>query len=357
MRIFRTNAVNAGSGTNADIPGDILETIFEAVTDSAHWSSALSQIAAWVDAMGATYFLLDNDARVPRVSAIYFSGSASRAARAGFDAPCPTDLHFQLGGATLLQGWVDGARLWNVESNLACLAIDKPIDGYGFTDVERSRLSALTPHLGRATRLHRKFSSLALKAETGVEALNALSSGIVLVDAQGRVLFANTDAERLLRQRTIFKGTPAASLALCHAESHDALRRAVKGACNRSSAALQLCDRVGKPVICAIALPLPASCGWNLRRPLALLAMNEMKRTQPIPASWLSQLFGLTPTESQVANWLVWGRSIDEYAQHRGVSLETARSQVKAILSKAGVSKQSQLIAALAKLPVQQVAS
>jgi DNA-binding CsgD family transcriptional regulator len=35
------------------------------------------------------------------------------------------------------------------------------------------------------------------------------------------------------------------------------------------------------------------------------------------------------------------------------VSLETARSQLKAVLSKTGMSRQAQLVAALARLPVE----
>jgi DNA-binding CsgD family transcriptional regulator len=86
--------------------------------------------------------------------------------------------------------------------------------------------------------------------------------------------------------------------------------------------------------------------------PLALLAMNETFRLRAIPHDWLSQLFGLTPTESSVANWIAGGGTIERYARARGVSVATARSQLKAVLAKSGLSRQVQLAAALSRLPI-----
>lgn len=193
-------------------------------------------------------------------------------------------------------------------------------------------------------------------ASIGIETLNTLSSGIAILDMQGHVLFANATAARLVRQRTIFKTSAPRPLALCHAGSNDALRKAIQCACRSSSVALQLRDSEASAVISAVVLPLPSAKPWSRwQRPRVLLAMNELIRSQAIPHRWLSQMFGLTHAEASVTNWLVSGRSIDEYAQHRGVSLETARSQLKAVLSKTGMSRQAQLVAALARLPVDYV--
>jgi DNA-binding CsgD family transcriptional regulator len=189
----------------------------------------------------------------------------------------------------------------------------------------------------------------------GVEAMNAFGTGIAILDTRAYVLLANTTAEQLVRQPTMFKAPPPLPLALRHADSNHALRKAVASAFERASTALQLRDVQGRSVINAVVLPLPASSQRSYgQRPTVLLAMNELVRSQAIPDRWLSQMFGLTRAEALVANWLVSGRSIDEYAQHRGISLETARSQLKTVLSKTGMSRQAQLVAALARLPVEQ---
>ena len=189
-------------------------------------------------------------------------------------------------------------------------------------------------------------------AALGIEAMNALGTGISLLDRCGHVLFANVTAERLQERRTIFAKSPPLPLTLADPASNDALHRAIADACRNRSAALQLFDRYARPSVSAVVLPMCASqaIGSGIH-PVALLAMNELSRPRSIPSHWLSQLFGLTPAEACVTNWLVGGRTIDEYAQHRGVSVATARSQLKAVLSKTGVSRQVQLVAALARLP------
>jgi DNA-binding CsgD family transcriptional regulator len=195
-------------------------------------------------------------------------------------------------------------------------------------------------------------------ASLGVEAMNALSTGIALLDRRAYVLFANATAERLCKRDVIFKTSSPLPLALRDADSNETLHRAIAGACEGASAALQMRDVDANPVISAVVMPLGAS-QWtsSWKRPVVLLAMNELTRFRSIPDRWLSQLFGLTPTESSVTNWLVAGRSIDEYAQHRGVSLATVRSQLKAVLSKTGMSRQAQLVAALSRLPIEHVSN
>ena len=133
------------------------------------------------------------------------------------------------------------------------------------------------------------------------------------------------------------------------------MRNAIADACASASTALQLRDAQARAVVNAVVLPLPDASRWSgaWTRRVVLLAMSELMRSHAIPDHWLSQMFGLTRTEASIANWLVSGRSIDEYTQHRGVSLETARSQLKAVLSKTGMSRQAQLVAALARLPVE----
>lgn len=186
----------------------------------------------------------------------------------------------------------------------------------------------------------------------GFEALNALSVGVVVVDVRGFVAFANAKGAALLGRRSIFRS--AAPLALCDAASHDALRRALLAARARVSGALRLRDRTARAAISAVVAPLasPELSSAFSPSPI-LLAMNELFPAGAIPSPWLAQLFGLTPAESSVANWLVTGRPIEEYAHERGVSVATVRSQIKSVLAKSGMSRQVQLVAALARLPIE----
>ena len=190
-------------------------------------------------------------------------------------------------------------------------------------------------------------------ASIGIEAVNALSIGLALLDRRNYALFANTSAQQMMKRRTVFRACSPLPLVLCDPASNEALRNAILRAPSTTGAALQLRDSNARCVISAVVLPMRCT-EWNpvSTGPVTLLAMNDLVRSHAIPNQWLSQLFGLTPAESSVTNWLVSGRTIDEYAQHRGVSLQTARSQLKAVLSKTGTSRQAQLVAALSRLPI-----
>ena len=58
----------------------------------------------------------------------------------------------------------------------------------------------------------------------------------------------------------------------------------------------------------------------------------------------LIALFGLTPAEARLAIRLVNGLSLDEAAISLGVSRNTAKSHLRAVFSKTGVTRQPQLI-------------
>ena len=63
-----------------------------------------------------------------------------------------------------------------------------------------------------------------------------------------------------------------------------------------------------------------------------------------MPPGLLKQLFGLSPAESRLAAALCVGSTLNEYAAQAGVAIGTARYQLKQVMAKTQVSKQSQLV-------------
>ena len=59
----------------------------------------------------------------------------------------------------------------------------------------------------------------------------------------------------------------------------------------------------------------------------------------------------LTEAETEVANGLLTGYSLEEVAALRKVKIGTVREQVKSILAKTGTSKQSEMVKLLMTLP------
>jgi DNA-binding CsgD family transcriptional regulator len=64
-------------------------------------------------------------------------------------------------------------------------------------------------------------------------------------------------------------------------------------------------------------------------------------------------IYGLTPTESRIADLLLQGMEIRGISGHLGTTLETARFHVKRILTKTGSRRQSELVRRMLALPSQ----
>jgi DNA-binding CsgD family transcriptional regulator len=72
--------------------------------------------------------------------------------------------------------------------------------------------------------------------------------------------------------------------------------------------------------------------------------------SQTLPEDLLNGLFDLSPAEVRVANGLLQGKTIEDLAVGSGLSRETIRSQVKAVLAKTGTARQSDLVSLLANV-------
>jgi DNA-binding CsgD family transcriptional regulator len=74
-----------------------------------------------------------------------------------------------------------------------------------------------------------------------------------------------------------------------------------------------------------------------------LLIVSEPGACPPLPPQMLSQVFLLSAAESRLVAALCSGRSLNEYAGLQGLSVETARSQLKQVLAKTQVHRQADL--------------
>jgi DNA-binding CsgD family transcriptional regulator len=80
----------------------------------------------------------------------------------------------------------------------------------------------------------------------------------------------------------------------------------------------------------------------------SILVVTRLDPPAAPAAELLQGLFDLTPAEARVARGIGEGRTIDTIAEMFGLSRETVRSQLKAVLGKAGVGRQADLVAILA---------
>lgn len=82
-----------------------------------------------------------------------------------------------------------------------------------------------------------------------------------------------------------------------------------------------------------------------------VLLVTDPEQPVNYPDGILRALYGLTPAQTEIANGLLTGYTLDEIACLRKVSVGTVRQQLKSIMGKAGVSRQSDLVKLLMTLP------
>jgi DNA-binding NarL/FixJ family response regulator len=189
-------------------------------------------------------------------------------------------------------------------------------------------------------------ASSATASDTGLNgfakvAIDHLSMGVIVLGARGQVLFTNQRAGNLLaRGDDILVG----SSGVCHASTAEDTRRlhkAVRAARDsKVPDALILNSHSHKPLR-VIVRPGEIEDGAEAAVCLYLFTDDDRPNVDP---QLLRSIFGLTTSESRLAAALAGGLSLEAAARAEGWTLNSARSYLKAVFSKVGVSRQADLV-------------
>jgi DNA-binding CsgD family transcriptional regulator len=114
--------------------------------------------------------------------------------------------------------------------------------------------------------------------------------------------------------------------------------------------AIALDRRSGKRPLQVLVSPfLPLGGERSPARVLVLI--SDPESVVQFPDAILRSLYDLTPAETEIANGLMTGFSLEEVALLRKVSVTTVRSQMKNLLGKTATRRQGDLVRLLATLP------
>jgi DNA-binding CsgD family transcriptional regulator len=348
------------TGLDADPPTSV------GATDEMLWKTAFEKVAIWIGAADSVYLLFDRPEETPRRDAFTALPSDWREPAPESDSASqdssrdpsllPDRGHPRFTRDAFLDDimrplgvrWAGGTRIWELDgdpANRSPLATngDAPL-----SREDRLRFAALTTHASRAVRLHEKLARKARGASLGMEAIESLSVGLAVIDMAGQLLLSNRAAERLLARCAPWsKSAPTATARANILVEH--LARALE---TRQSTSINIRGHDGTSLLHAAVVPMreDALSQTSQRNRLALLIMSDAT-TRLVPNDVLRDLFHLSSAECRLANSLLSGRTIPQYAKERKVSVETARTQLKAIFAKTGSRSQVQLVAMLSRLP------
>lgn len=217
-------------------------------------------------------------------------------------------------------------------------------------DDKRDLLRLLMPHVQTALRVRHMIGQAEVRAKTAEALLDASPTASLLLDATGEVVYANAAALAMVeaadglrvvgRRLTPVDGLQRQRFAALVAT-------AAKG--TESGGAIALERRSGQRALQALVSAFHSDS--NASDASVLVLVSDPEKTVHFPDAVLRALYDLTPAETEIANGLLTGYSLDEVAMLRRVSVATVRSQMKSLLGKTDTRRQGDLVRLLASLP------
>jgi DNA-binding CsgD family transcriptional regulator len=212
-------------------------------------------------------------------------------------------------------------------------------------------LTLLTPHFCRAITISDALNLKTIRSEALEATLNALTSGVYLVDRLGRVIYMNQAAERQIDNGTALR-IENNRLAPTDRAARGALTSALDKAIADEAArpdvgfSLALPSREGAGLVATI-LPLYRGERRNLCGAFAAKAaifVQDPVVVPPFPGEAFAKLYGLTGSELRVLLAMAPGLAVKEAAEVLGISETTAKTHLQHIYEKTGTSKQTELM-------------
>ena len=199
-----------------------------------------------------------------------------------------------------------------------------------------------------AVRMQALLEDQGVKLLTGT--LEAMSLACILLDGVGSVRFVSPAAEEVIRRNpllTVVEHRIHGSGLRVRRQIDHALR-AILGPAQHPHVRVVLGQNIAELVLDLFALPVRE---WSMHfAPSAIVIFRDPQRGSESNAAVLRSALGLTAAELEIALALYRGTSRARLAAERGVTVDTVRSQIRSIYSKAECRREAELIALMRML-------
>lgn len=224
-----------------------------------------------------------------------------------------------------------------------------------FSEDELLLLSRLARNIEKSLRLSIQLFDAESRHQSLAGALDRLGVGVFALDGEARVVFSNGSAKAALGD------------ALALAEERllprsPSVRKKLDQAVRATIDTLSFSQADPAPIVVERVAPLgslalhvlpvtraAAVASDMFTRARALVLAIDLGRDIAADPAVVRELFGLTLGEARVAALIGAGVSPKDAAQQLGITESTARTVLKRVFSKAGVSRQAELVALLAR--------
>jgi DNA-binding CsgD family transcriptional regulator len=211
----------------------------------------------------------------------------------------------------------------------------------------------LSRHIAAAIGMSGELTALRRQESVSSYLVDRLAFGVILLDADGRVLFANREAGRLLAENDGL-GIVGGFLRARYPQDARRLDGLVHAATSADSGMPAAPARTivarpsGRMALSISALPVP--CGrtlFDVPAGQALVLVSDPERRPNLEGRYLAERFGFGRNEARLAAALAQGFDLREAASLAGLTYATARWYLKGIFEKTGTHRQTELVALL----------
>ena len=220
-----------------------------------------------------------------------------------------------------------------------------------FSDRDEALLTTLMPHMRQAIALSDELQASRQHNGALRQSADGLSFGLVLCDADARPSWANRTARCTFGHRDALWLAQGRLTGASPADT-ESLRAAITRATHDTDA-----SRSGEQCVLlrgsehgsalqVIVVPLRRESVGELSTGSrqTLLMFSNASMTPVLAPALVEALFALSPAESRLTVALCQGQTVNEYAVAHGVSVGTARFQLKQVLAKTQAPRQSELV-------------
>ena len=224
--------------------------------------------------------------------------------------------------------------------NTALLALRSKADGRA-NEETYAAMAHIAPQVAAAVNLARNLDTQ--QQLLLANAFEGLSATAIICDLKLRLLSITESAQTLFLSNNFISiegGKISSPISLGKKKIEGALARLIAG---HSEVTVVL--RAGVEGENSVVLDfhlLPAMENSLFQAPRVII--TSRKFAKPFGLQLLNEIYSLTEAEAEIARDLVSGKSRQEIADKRDVSIETIRSQIKNIFSKTDVSREIELV-------------
>lgn len=209
----------------------------------------------------------------------------------------------------------------------------------------------LVRHLERGYAIYARLGNVRRARIALAEILDRLPTGVIVFDARNSPVIVNRAARRILELRdgfTIERGRPRLANRSEDGVFQTLLAKAGEATLKGQRAVgdvMQVSRPSGRRSFALMVSPLlDAPPGSAAGEAVSVAFIGNPDTGSVTTTEVLEQLYSLTRAEAELVRMLSEGRSLDQVAAARGVTMNTVRSQLKQVFSKTDTKRQGELV-------------